>query len=154
MVSIRIAIDSDAASLAVVHAAASGSRELSPTHFAELVEQHAGLIYLAEGNGSVVGFLVLHKASHPAVEGHDPIQLWQLYVTPEFHGSGVAARLMAMALDHARAHRHDVIWLGVSEHNARGLAFYRKHGFEPLGLHPVSGGGHAHQDIVMSCAVQ
>lgn len=154
MVSIRIAIDSDAASLAVVHAAASGSRELSPTHYAELVEQHAGLVYLAEVNDSVVGFLVLHKASHPAVEGHDPMQLWQLYVTPEFHGSGVAARLMAMALDHARTHQHDVIWLGVSEDNARGIAFYRKHGFEPLGLHQVSGGGHAHQDIVMSCAVQ
>lgn len=154
MISIRIAIGSDAAALAAVHAAASGSREINPTRYAELIEQHAGLTYLAEANGSVLGFLILHKASHPAVEGHDPIQLWQLYVMPEFHGSGVAARLMAAALDHARKHRHDVIWLGVSEHNARGIAFYRKHGFEPLGLHQVGGGGHAHQDIVMSRVVQ
>lgn len=154
MIDIRIATVADAAALAAVHAAASGSRQSGPEHHAALLEQHADLIHLAEVDGSVAGFLVLHRASHPAVEARHPIQLWQLYVRPEFHGSGVAAQLMATALDHARAHRHDVVWLGVSEDNARGIAFYRKHGFESLGLHEVSGGGHAHLDMVMSRAVQ
>ena len=73
---------------------------------------------------------------------------------PTFHGSGVAAQLMSMALDRAQDHGHDVIWLGVSEHNARGIAFYRKYRFQPHCLHQVSVGDHAHSDLVMSVAVQ
>jgi ribosomal protein S18 acetylase RimI-like enzyme len=111
------------------------------------------LVYVAETHGSVVGFLALQREGHPAVVGRNPVKLWQLYVAPALHGSGVASQLMSAAMDHARTHLHDVVWLGVSEHNARGIAFYRKHGFKALGLHLVGAGGHAHQDVVMSCLV-
>jgi ribosomal protein S18 acetylase RimI-like enzyme len=154
MVTIRPATDSDASALAGVNAAASDARDLDQSHFAELIERHPGLIYLAEAAASVVGYFALLRAAHPSVTGRNPLQLWQLYVIPTFHGSGVAAQLMSMALDHARDHGHDVIWLGVSEHNARGIAFYRKYGFQPHGLHQVGAGGHAHSDLVMSVDVQ
>jgi ribosomal protein S18 acetylase RimI-like enzyme len=154
-VTIRPATLADASALVEVKgAAASDAHELDPSHFAELIERHPGLIYLAEVAGAVVGYLALLRAAHDSVSGRNPLQLWQLYVVPEFHGSGVAALLMSMGLDHARHHGHDLIWLGVNEQNARGIAFYRKHGFQPRGLHQVSAGGHAHSDLVMSVEVQ
>jgi diamine N-acetyltransferase len=147
MFNIRTAGAADSAAISAVHAAASGAD----------AHQAAGhshdLTYVAETDGRVVGFIALQLASHPAVESRNPIQLWQIYVLPEFHGSGAANQLMAAAFGRARMHLHDVIWLGVSEHNGRGIAFYRKHGFGSLGLHQVGVGGHMHQDIVMSCAL-
>lgn len=70
-----------------------------------------------------------------------------------FHGTGIATELLAAAKEHARRHLHDVLWLGVSEHNARAIAFYRKHGFKSLGVHKVGAGHHEHEDVLMSCQV-
>ena len=100
-----------------------------------------------------LGYLALQLQAHPAVESRNPVQLWQIYVVPDFHGTGIAAGLFAAALEYARRHSHDVIWLGVSEHNARAVAFYRKHGFGALGLHGVGTGHREHEDLVMSCQV-
>jgi ribosomal protein S18 acetylase RimI-like enzyme len=161
--SVRPAVASDAPSLAAIKTAASApkavvdephtqsGRRFNP--YSELIESHRGLVYVAETNASVVGFLALQHEGHPAVAGRNPVKLWQLYVAPALHGSDVASQLMAAAMDHARTHLHDVVWLGVSEHNARGIAFYRKHGFRALGLHQVGADAHAHQDFVMSCSV-
>jgi diamine N-acetyltransferase len=157
---VRPALVSDAPALAAVKAATSAQNAvvdepktqscLSFKPYTELIENHPGWVYVAETNGSVVGFLALQHEGHPAIAGRNPVRLWQLYVAPAFHGSDVATQLMSAALDHARTHLHDVVWLGVSEHNARAIAFYRKHGFRALGLEQVGAGGHAHQDIVMS----
>ncbi len=141
--------------LAAVRAAADPtSKPLDAGHFEELVDQNKGLVYVAQSRDSVTGYLVLQRAAHVAVMARNPIQLWQIYVAPAFHGSGVAAQLMHAAFSHARKQMHDVIWLGVSEHNARGVAFYRKHHFKAVGRHLVGSAGHAHQDVVMSCALE
>jgi ribosomal protein S18 acetylase RimI-like enzyme len=140
---IRVARASDAGAIAVVNPAAS----------ADLIEGRSGPVYVAETDGSVVGYLALQHETHPAVESRNPVQLWQIYVIPEFHGAGIAPDLLAAAREYAREHSHEVIWLGVSEHNARAVAFYRKHGFRALGLHSVGAGDHEHEDLVMSCQV-
>jgi ribosomal protein S18 acetylase RimI-like enzyme len=162
-VSVRLAHASDAPSLTAIRIATSapmadlaeGAPQISPLrqdYFARLIEQHPGLVYVAESRGAVVGYLALHHAAHPAVSARCPIQLWQLYVVPTFHGSGVADQLMSEAMRHAHTHQHDVIWLGVSEHNQRAMAFYRKQGFASVGLFEIDSAEHAHQDVVMSCS--
>jgi ribosomal protein S18 acetylase RimI-like enzyme len=162
--SIRLARASDAPSMAAIRAATDepeamlekvdGRSRARSEFYAELIQKHAASVYLVEVRGSVVGFVVLQQETHHAVAGHNPLKLWQIYVAPAHHGSGVASQLLSATMEHACRHLHDVVWLGVSAHNARGMAFYRKHRFKALGLHVVGAGGHAHQDIVMSCAVQ
>lgn len=147
MFNIRTSRTTDSSAISAVYAAAHGSNAHQPARYVH------DLTYVAEAGGRIIGFIALQLASHPAVEGRNPIQLWQIYVLPEFHGAGAANQLMAAAFGHARRHLHDAIWLGVSEHNARGISFYRKHGFSSLGLHQVGVGDHAHQDVVMSCAI-
>jgi ribosomal protein S18 acetylase RimI-like enzyme len=162
--SVRPALVSDAPPMADIRAATDESEALldeanarsrvRSEFYAELIQRHAASVYLVEVRASVVGFVVLQQETHQAVVGHNPLKLWRLFVAPAHHGSGVAAQLMSATMDHARKNLHDVVWLGVSAHNARGIAFYRKHGFKALGLHEVGAGGHAHQDVVMSCAAQ
>jgi ribosomal protein S18 acetylase RimI-like enzyme len=57
---------------------------------------------------------------------------------------------MDAVIGHAQSQEHDVVWLGVSEHNERGMAFYRKRGFKAIGSHTVGSGEHSHKDVVMS----
>jgi ribosomal protein S18 acetylase RimI-like enzyme len=160
--SLRAAITADSAFLASIHAAASASmHEGRAEHsrddvarFSELVQEHAGLIHIAEVDGSVGGYVALKQCSHPAVQSKNPLQLWQLYVAPTFHRRGIASQLMSLVFDLARRNGNDVVWLGVSEHNVRAIALYRKHGFEPRGLHNVGLGDHVHQDLLMSSVVR
>jgi ribosomal protein S18 acetylase RimI-like enzyme len=144
---IRPALPADAASLTAIKTEALNAG-------VQLVEStHLGVVYVAEVDTRAVGFLALQREGHSAIAAQHPLKLWQLYVMPAFHGRGVAAQLMSAAIEHARKHQNDVIWLGVSEENARGIAFYLKHGFAAAGVHPVGAGEHTHNDIIMSRAV-
>ena len=158
---VRAGLASDAASLAGIRASvATGDPRASagtsqdgspgPDYFARWLEKERGLIYVAEVAGAAAGYLAMQQAAHPAVAARTPVQLCQLYVIPALHGGGVAALLMAAAIEQARVRRNDVIWLGVSEHNLRARGFYRKHGFVAVGVHEVGDAGEAHRDVVMS----
>jgi ribosomal protein S18 acetylase RimI-like enzyme len=60
--------------------------------------------------------------------------LHQIYVLREWHGRGVAERLMHWALDRARSLGAPEIYLTVFEHNGRAKRFYTRHGFVEVGL--------------------
>ena len=87
---------------------------------------------VAEVDGAVVGFTM--------VEG-DEVE--QVFVDPQSHGTGIAARLLAAAEQQVAAAGHDVAWLAVVVDNARARAFYEKHGWHDEGDLPyeVSAGG-------------
>jgi ribosomal protein S18 acetylase RimI-like enzyme len=160
---IRPARRGDAAAVAAVRAAAAATLpadagaaaggEPGRADFEPLIEQ-PGRVQVAEQHGTIIGYVALRRAAHPAVAAGAPLQLWQLYVEPAFHGRGVAAQLMAAVLEQARRDRQDSVWLGVAPANARAVQFYRKHGFTALGLHEVGAAGHAHQDLLMARAIR
>ena len=56
-----------------------------------------------------------------------PLELMSLYVRAQYHGSGVAHRLLEASIGAATAS----LW--VFEANPRARAFYSKHGFRPDG---------------------
>ena len=57
-----------------------------------------------------------------------------LYLRPEFRGQGLGIQLLGRAVLYFRALGRDGLRLHVSEDNAPALAFYRKHGFENIGM--------------------
>lgn len=150
---IRNAKPDDATPLAELARALGESTEA--VRFSQDIAQHAQGFYVAEVNGIVAGYLVMRIEQHPGcVQGRSPIQLWRLFVAPEHQGKGVAASLVSQAFNHARAGKHDVVWLGTSEDNARAIAFYRKHGFQSAGVAQLHPGHNPHQDLIMSSTVQ
>jgi ribosomal protein S18 acetylase RimI-like enzyme len=106
---------------------------------------------LSEDAGRPVGFsqLRLSNAS-PSVAAHRPAELSRIYVSAEWQGRGVAQELMRQAFADAAAAGCDVLWLGVWEHNAKAIAFYRKLGFEVLGEHAFMLGPDRQRDLVMA----
>jgi ribosomal protein S18 acetylase RimI-like enzyme len=126
--------------------------ELTPDRFAGHMRDAAVAAYIAEVAGAAAGYLMLRTDGNPQsiAPARRPLRLWRIYVLPAHHGSGVASALMQQALDYAREHDHDVLWLGVSEHNARGQAFYRKHGFRVVGDEQFHVGASDHHDVIMA----
>jgi ribosomal protein S18 acetylase RimI-like enzyme len=147
---IRTAVPADAHALAAALHAHVHADVDAAARFADLIAAHPGSVHVALDEAHVVGHVALLRAAHAAVHCRAPLQLWQLYVSPQFHGRGVAAALMERTFEQARLHKCDVVWLGVSEHNDRAIAFYRKCGFDALGLHRVGDDAHAHEDLLMA----
>jgi ribosomal protein S18 acetylase RimI-like enzyme len=150
---VRAAEAGDADSLVAV-ATATG---LATSHaeFNGLLADPAVAMYVAidEASGGPVGFLALREHAAPeCVQARRPLQLWRLYVIPEFHGRGVARTLTGRALVHAHARGHDVLWLGTDPDNARAIAFYRKCGFRHSGRAALHGDAE-HVDQVLACVL-
>ena len=77
------------------------------------------------------------------------LEIKQLYVLEPWQGAGVAAVLMDWAVETGRADGAPAIYLSVWEHGARAIAFYRRHGFEQVGVAPFQLGTRVYQDPVM-----
>ncbi|MBS9476739.1 GNAT family N-acetyltransferase [Ancylobacter radicis] len=85
-----------------------------------------GRMVVAERDGVVVGFV-----------DADPGEVTRLFILPEVAGAGLGRRLLEVGIAAARAGHDGPIRLE-STRNAEG--FYRRHGFEPVGIGHFSHG--------------
>jgi diamine N-acetyltransferase len=91
---------------------------------------------LVESDGTLIAYAMIRDEPPPeCVAGPAPIELWRFYVRKEWHGRGVAQRLMAAVDGRVREKGARTLWLGVWEQNFRAQAFYRKNGFVDVGSH-------------------
>jgi GNAT superfamily N-acetyltransferase len=107
--------------------------------------------WLMEVAGTLAGYALLHDGSgEAAVDATHPVELQRFYVDRAWHGRGVAATLMAHAVEQARRLGGDVLWLGAWEENPRAIRFYEKQGFVPCGAHVFMVGTDAQRDVIMA----
>ncbi len=106
--------------------------------------------YLARTGSDIAGYLKLNTG--PAQTEQDlenAMEIERIYATRAFQGQGIGKRLMATALETARAAGVDWVWLGVWEHNQKAIAFYEHQGFEPFGRHSFRLGDDVQVDVMM-----
>ena len=61
------------------------------------------------------------------------LELQQIYVESDWHGTGVAERLMLWAVERAMLRGAPQLFLTVFDHNHRAKRFYARHGFREVG---------------------
>jgi epoxyqueuosine reductase len=107
---------------------------------------------LAEVGGELAGYALLRIGRGPGDEPAlaAPVEIARFYVAREWHGRGVAQRLMAAAAGEARERGGKTLWLTVWTENPRAIAFYRKQGFTPAGTTRFRLGTLLHDDYVMT----
>lgn len=89
---------------------------------------------VATANGEPIGYAKLTPLRAPAPDAASgALELQQIYVLPDWHGSGVAERLMQWGLSEARSSGAPELYLTVFDHNERAKRFYTRHGFEEVG---------------------
>lgn len=77
------------------------------------------------------------------------VNLFQMWVAPEWRGRGVAAALLIDALGWARERGTQVVHLGVNNANAGALRLYERAGFQPIGAPYLMREGASHMEQEM-----
>ena len=122
----------------------------SPVIQAEELERKGTICLIAWMGETPVGYAQLAVSEPPeCVAAGNPIELVRFYVDAAWHGQGVSHKLMEETLGRAAAGRHDSIWLGVWEKNARAIGFYEKKGFAVVGRKDFWLGTDLQTDLVM-----
>lgn len=106
-----------------------------------------------EGEESIAGVIhTSNAAPHPSLQLSEPVYLRKLYVDSAHHGTGLAGRLLVAAEEEAKKQGYKSIWLGVWDHNTRGVRFYEKMGYVKQGEKVTELGGNQ-KDIIMEKAL-
>jgi ribosomal protein S18 acetylase RimI-like enzyme len=109
---------------------------------------------VSEFDDSLTGYAQVRLDSpNDNVQARHPAQLCRLYVRSAWHGRGVAQQLMRAVCAVATGAGMDVMWLGVWQENPRGIAFYKKLGFEIVGGMIFYVGGDPQSDHVMAIEI-
>ncbi len=89
--------------------------------------------FFAECNGEPVGYILFKQVNSEFAEliNKRTIELKRLYVSSNFHGKGIAQKLMDFFLEYSKNEGFEKAFLGVWEYNSRARYFYSKYGFLP-----------------------
>jgi ribosomal protein S18 acetylase RimI-like enzyme len=85
----------------------------------ELADENL-IFFIAEVDDRMIGYAKLKERSvEECVSDENPIELSRLYVLKDFHGQGIAGKLMNECFGIARSKNYQTMWLGVWEYNFR-----------------------------------
>ena len=92
----------------------------------ELLGWRGVLALVCEGEGKVIGFIVVRQVAAEA-------EILNLAVFAAKRRKGEGRALLMAAMDEFRARKISRVFLEVRESNGTGMAFYEKHGFSKTG---------------------
>lgn len=127
---------------------------LAEANFARYLADPDRIVLVAEADGVPIGYSMLVRGpiADPdvaaVVDEKVSVELSKFYLSPDRHGSGAAAALMAATLDEAATTGAEFCWLGVNQQNTRAGKFYTKAGFEIIGTKRFLVGEKWHDDHI------
>lgn len=134
---------------------AENMQDYLDTSFAESkmiseLTNHNSFFYFAKMEGETVGYLKLNL-NDAQTELQDPnaLEIERIYVLNEFQGCKIGQFLFDKALEFAKNHNKQYIWLGVWEKNEKALAFYKKNHFEITSSHVFIMGDDHQTDFIL-----
>jgi ribosomal protein S18 acetylase RimI-like enzyme len=114
------------------------------------LENTDSVFYLARKQNDVVGYLKLNFAkAQTELQDEMALEIERIYVLKSFHGQKIGQLLMDKTIEVAKKSNLNYIFLGVWEHNAQGISFYKKNNFEIFDTHFFSIGADIQTDFLM-----
>ena len=110
--------------------------------------------HLATDDTRIVGYVRLSAPWLPKGD-YEPgaLQLSQLYVASDFHGTGVGDALLGWTIDTARDRGGHALYLTVWEENLRARRFYEKRDFVHVGDYAFQTGKQLDRDMILRLAL-
>lgn len=118
-------------------------------YFTRRLADPGSSVLLAETEGGVAGYAELAPGETPPGVPEPARQLVRFYLEQRWIGRGIAAPLMAAAVQEARDRAAEHLWLTVWEAAPRPIAFYTKHGFRRSGAITFTVGADPQRDLLM-----
>ena len=118
---------------------------------AEIADPDRGIFLAFDSAGAAVGYAITRRGSRGAgIVSERPVEVQRIYVDRALHGRGLGDALMNACIDQARDWHGDLLWLGVWQENPRAIAFYKRSGFEVVGVQDFTLGSDLQHDFVMA----
>lgn len=118
--------------------------------FGRELQEPASTFILASWEGRLVGYTKVNLApAQTDLNDWDSVEVARLYVLEEVLGIGVGQLLFDAAVAFGQERGKGSLWLGVWEHNARAIRFYKKNGLVRFGSHPFPFGDEIQNDWLM-----
>ena len=128
--------------------------QLSPDAFEAYFADPRVSIWCALEADELVGYVmsVSGEPENPviasSVSRRPTVEISKIYVRQSAHGSGIAQQLMDVAVEDAKDHGAQSVWLGVNQQNARANSFYERRGFLLVGERRFQVGDSLEEDFV------
>lgn len=114
------------------------------------LESPDSVTYIAYCDGVPCGYVQLNKGEMQTEKGYDgSLEIQRIYVVASVKGKGIGSQFMEIAEQTAKEWGFDYIWLGVWEHNAPAIKFYKSKGYEPFSKHTFIVGDDKQTDFLM-----
>lgn len=123
--------------------------QLTPTHYLAATHDASTRIWVAECDGSLIGFAVLMFGVPCPAKAQSSVELQTLYVQEHFLRQGVGRLLLRAAEEAAYRHAGTPLWLTANIHNANALAFYARQGYVKVGTAYFALGEGKHENHVL-----
>lgn len=140
-VTIRLATEDDLeAVVALLHDDVLGQarervsgRDLAPYRaaFVALDQSDDYAVWLMEADGVVIGCYQLMHLPHLSFQGGRRTQIESVRIATARRGQGLGKRLIAHAVEQAKAHGAKIVQLTSNKERTEAARFYRAFGFEP-----------------------
>ena len=105
-----------------------------------------GAVFIDEVDGEATGIVGIACSELPS-----DIQLWGLWVAPEFRRGGAAQHLVESAIEWSRQHDAKTVTLWVVRSNAAAIALYERNGFAAVGEVAALPTNHSIDELAMQC---
>ncbi len=116
-----------------------------------LLDPAAHTILCFDGE-ELAGYLELWQSKPPlCIEPEGALEIRRYYVGAPWQGRGAAPALLKALSAYALQCETKTLWLGVWEHNARAVSYYRKIGFRKVGTLAFMLGSDQQTDDLMAC---
>jgi len=110
--------------------------------------------YFAELDDTVIGYLKINFGdAQTELKDNKSVEIERIYVLQAYHGKKIGQLLYNKAIEIAKEHQAQYVWLGVWEENHRALQFYKKNGFVQFDTHIFKLGNDEQTDIMMKLAL-
>lgn len=107
--------------------------------------------YFVYFNNEVAGYLKVNTNDAQSEKmDDDSLEIERIYIKNKFQKNGLGKVLLDKAIEIAMDHNKKTIWLGVWEKNENAIAFYKKLGFEQIGVHSFHMGDEEQMDFIMT----
>lgn len=110
--------------------------------------------FILHFDGSIAGYLKLNiKTAQTEIQDQNGLEIERIYVLKAYQGNKLGQALFEKALDRAKSHKVEFVWLGVWDQNTNAIGFYKRCGFVEFDTHVFMLGKDVQTDIMMKLAL-
>ncbi|MCO4291389.1 GNAT family N-acetyltransferase [Solitalea sp. MAHUQ-68] len=106
--------------------------------------------YFAIFESQPVGYLKINFGNaQTELKEDNGLEIERIYVYADFQGKKIGQQLFNYAIETAKSHHLNYVWLGVWEKNQKAIQFYQKNGFKQFSTHIFVIGDDPQTDLML-----